>query len=128
MRQKERAVRNTLAPTSLVPNAPHDLDAALDFGGRTFVHPEMQSEATISPAVAAAAMRDGYSNVAIIAPFGCLPGRVIEAYAPWARPAGPVVLENDDQPTAQRHRPPRGVRPERRTLRAATPPVLTTPA
>ena len=63
--------------------------------------PSMQSEATVSPAVAAAAMRDGYSGVAIIAPFGCLPGRVIEGvYAPWARAHGyPVVaLENDGQP------------------------------
>ncbi len=101
MRRVEREVRESLAPTGLVPEAPHDLDAALDFGGRTFVHPEMQSEATVSPAVAAAAMRDGYSGVAIIAPFGCLPGRVIEGvYAPWARAHGyPVVaLENDGQP------------------------------
>jgi predicted nucleotide-binding protein (sugar kinase/HSP70/actin superfamily) len=74
----ERQVRETLRPTGLVPEAPRDLDAALAFGGRTFVAPEMQSEATISPAVAAAAMRDGYSGVAVIAPFGCLPGRVIE--------------------------------------------------
>jgi predicted CoA-substrate-specific enzyme activase len=97
----ERQVREALVPTGLVPEAPHDLDAALAFGGRTFVAPDMQSEATISPAVAAAAMRDGYSGVAIIAPFGCLPGRVIEGvYAPWARAHGyPVVaLENDGQP------------------------------
>ena len=34
-------------------------------------------------------MQDGYSGVAIIAPFGCLPGRVIEGvYAPWARARG----------------------------------------
>jgi len=94
-------VREALAPTGLVPEAPHDLDAALAFGGRTFVAHDMQSEATVSPAVAAAAMRDGYSGVAIIAPFGCLPGRVIEGvYAPWARAHGyPVVaLENDGQP------------------------------
>jgi predicted nucleotide-binding protein (sugar kinase/HSP70/actin superfamily) len=100
-RRVEREVRGALAPTGLVPEAPHDLDAALEFGGRTFVTPEMQSEATVSPAVAAAAMRDGYSGVAIIAPFGCLPGRVIEGvYAPWARAHGyPVVaLENDGQP------------------------------
>jgi predicted nucleotide-binding protein (sugar kinase/HSP70/actin superfamily) len=101
MRRAERDVREALRPTGLVPEAPHDLDEALAFGGRTFVHPEMQSEATVSPAVAAAAMRDGYSGVAIIAPFGCLPGRVIEGvYAPWARAHGyPVVaLENDGQP------------------------------
>ncbi len=46
-------------------------------------------------------MQDGYSGVAIIAPFGCLPGRVIEGvYTPWARARGyPVLaLENDGQP------------------------------
>jgi hypothetical protein len=43
-------------------------------------------------------MRDGYSGVAIIAPFGCLPGRLSEGvYAPWAKARGyPVIaLEND---------------------------------
>jgi hypothetical protein len=51
--------------------------------------------------VGAAAMREGYSGVAIIAPFGCLPGRLIEGvYAPWAKARGyPVLaLENDGQP------------------------------
>jgi hypothetical protein len=46
-------------------------------------------------------MHDGYSGVAIIAPFGCLPGRLIEGvYAPWAKARGyPVLaLENDGQP------------------------------
>ncbi len=90
-----------MAPTGLVPETPEDMDAALEFGGRTFVDPEMSSEATVSPAMAAAAMRDGYSGVAIIAPFGCLPGRLIEGvYAPWAKARGyPVLaLENDGQP------------------------------
>jgi predicted nucleotide-binding protein (sugar kinase/HSP70/actin superfamily) len=37
----------------------------------------------------AARQQDGYSGVAIIAPFGCLPGRVIEGvYTPWARARG----------------------------------------
>jgi len=97
----EREVRAALAPTGLIPEAHDDLDAALRFGGRTFVSPELQSEAMVSPAVAGAAMQDGYSGVAIIAPFGCLPGRVIEGvYTPWARARGyPVLaLENDGQP------------------------------
>ena len=40
-------------------------------------------------------------SIAIIAPFGCLPGRLIEGgFAPWARAHGyPVVArENDGQP------------------------------
>lgn len=46
-------------------------------------------------------MGEGYSGVAIIAPFGCLPGRLIEGvYAPWAKAREyPVLaLENDGQP------------------------------
>ena len=67
----------------------------------TFIDPELSSEATVSPAVGAAAMDQGYSGVAIIAPFGCLPGRLIEGvFAPWAKARGyPVLaLENDGQP------------------------------
>jgi predicted nucleotide-binding protein (sugar kinase/HSP70/actin superfamily) len=97
----EREVRAALVPSGFVPDGPHDLEAVLRFGGRTFVAPELQSEAMVSPAVAGAAMQDGYSGVAIIAPFGCLPGRVIEGvFAPWARARGyPVLaLENDGQP------------------------------
>ncbi len=100
-RRVEREIREALTPTGLIPEAHDDLDAALRVGGRTFVSPELQSEAMVSPAVAAAAMQDGYSGVAIIAPFGCLPGRVIEGvYTPWARARGyPVLaLENDGQP------------------------------
>ncbi|MFO7691920.1 MAG: acyl-CoA dehydratase activase [Vicinamibacterales bacterium] len=100
-RRVERDIRRALAPTGLIPEAHDDLDAALAFGTRTFIPAAMQSEATVSPAVAGAAMQDGYSGVAIIAPFGCLPGRVIEGvYTPWARARGyPVLaLENDGQP------------------------------
>jgi predicted nucleotide-binding protein (sugar kinase/HSP70/actin superfamily) len=100
-RRVEREVRESLMPTGLIPEAHDDLDAAMAFGTRTFIPASMQSEATVSPAVAGAAMQDGYSGVAIIAPFGCLPGRVIEGvYTPWARARGyPVLaLENDGQP------------------------------
>jgi predicted CoA-substrate-specific enzyme activase len=100
-RRVEREVRESLMPTGLIPEAHDDLDAAMAFGTRTFIPAAMQSEATVSPAVAGAAMQDGYSGVAIIAPFGCLPGRVIEGvYTPWARARGyPVLaLENDGQP------------------------------
>jgi hypothetical protein len=100
-RRVENEIRAALMPTGLIPEAHDDLDAAMDFGTRTFIPAAMQSEATVSPAVAGAAMQDGYSGVAIIAPFGCLPGRVIEGvYTPWARARGyPVLaLENDGQP------------------------------
>jgi predicted CoA-substrate-specific enzyme activase len=100
-RRVEREIREALVPTGLIPDTHDDLDEAMRFGTRTFIPASMQSEATVSPAVAGAAMQDGYSGVAIIAPFGCLPGRVIEGvYTPWARARGyPVLaLENDGQP------------------------------
>ena len=46
-------------------------------------------------------MLDGFDGVVIIAPFACLPGRLLEGvYSPWARERGfPVLtLENDGQP------------------------------
>lgn len=101
MARVELQVKRALEPSGFLPGAPDDVDAALAFGGREFVSPEMESEATISPAVAAAAMQDGYSGIAIIAPFACLPGRLIEGvFGPWAKQRGyPVVaLENDGQP------------------------------
>ena len=97
----DHQVKAAIMPTGFIAEVFEDMDAALEQGAREFVSPEMESEATISPAVAAAAMQHGYSGVAIIAPFGCLPGRVIEGvYAPWAKAHGyPVVaLENDGQP------------------------------
>ena len=100
-RRVEREIREALMPTGLIPEAHDDMDAVMRFGTETFIPSAMQSEATVSPAVAGAAMQDGYSGVAIIAPFGCLPGRVIEGvYTPWARARGyPVLaLENDGQP------------------------------
>jgi predicted CoA-substrate-specific enzyme activase len=97
----EEKVATILRPTGLIPHVPHDMDKIIGDAQDTFVHPQLSSEATVSPAVAAAAMGDGYSGVAIIAPFGCLPGRLIEGvYAPWAKSRGyPVLaLENDGQP------------------------------
>ena len=45
-------------------------------------------------------MKNGYSGAGVIAPFGCLPGRLIEGvYTPWAKAkVYPVIaLENDGQ-------------------------------
>jgi predicted CoA-substrate-specific enzyme activase len=97
----EEKIASALRPTGLVPHVPHDMNKIIGEGQKEFVHPEMESEATVSPAVGAAAMAEGYSGVAIIAPFGCLPGRLIEGvYAPWAKARDyPVLaLENDGQP------------------------------
>jgi predicted nucleotide-binding protein (sugar kinase/HSP70/actin superfamily) len=100
---KKRAEEKIAAPlrsTGLVPHVPHNMDEIIGEGRHEFIDPELESEATVSPAVGAAAMKDGYSGVAIIAPFCCLPGRLIEGvYAPWARAHDyPVLsLENDGQ-------------------------------
>jgi predicted CoA-substrate-specific enzyme activase len=97
----EEKIAARLRPTGLVPHVPHNMTKIIHDAKDMFVHPDLSSEATVSPAVAAAAMNDGYSGVAIIAPFGCLPGRLIEGvYAPWAKARGyPVLaLENDGQP------------------------------
>jgi predicted CoA-substrate-specific enzyme activase len=97
----DHKVSRHLALTGLVPHAPHDMKLIIDNAKRHFIDPELETEATVSSGVAATAMADGYSGVAIIAPFACLPGRLIEGvYAPWARARGyPVLaLENDGQP------------------------------
>jgi predicted nucleotide-binding protein (sugar kinase/HSP70/actin superfamily) len=101
MENVEKKIVAALRPTGLVPHAPHDMDEIIGKWQREFVDPELESEATVSPAVGAAAMNDGYSGVVIIAPFCCLPGRLIEGvYAPWAKARDyPVLaLENDGQP------------------------------
>lgn len=86
-----------LSKCGLVAEAPHDMEVimkrSLDFGD-----PELESEASLSPAVSALAMESGWDGIAIISPFACLPGRLIEAtYGPWARNRGlPVIaIEND---------------------------------
>ncbi len=97
----EEKIAAALRPTGLIPHVPHDMNEIIGEGQHEFVDPELESEATISPAVGAAAMKDGYSGVVIIAPFCCLPGRLIEGvYAPWAKARNyPVLaLENDGQP------------------------------
>ncbi len=97
----EDKIATILRTTELVPHVPHHMSQIIGDGQKVFVDPELESEATVSPAVGAAAMSEGYSGVAIIAPFGCLPGRLIEGvYAPWAKAHDyPVLaLENDGQP------------------------------
>ncbi|MDX9722488.1 MAG: acyl-CoA dehydratase activase-related protein, partial [Myxococcota bacterium] len=94
-------IRGIFVKTGLLPEAPHDMKQIVDVASEHFIPPELESEATVSSGVAAVAMGDGYSGIAIVAPFACLPGRVIEGvFAPWARKRGfPVIsLESDGQP------------------------------
>jgi predicted CoA-substrate-specific enzyme activase len=93
----ERRVKKALGRSGLVPEAPHGMDRIMA-RAEEFASCELESEATLSPASAAVAMDEGYHGVAIIAPFACLPGRLIEAtYGPWARARGlPVVAVESD--------------------------------
>ncbi len=93
----EGKVKRGLGLSGMVPDAPHGMDRIMA-RAEEFASCELESEATLSPGSAAVAMDEGYHGVAIIAPFACLPGRLIEAtYAPWARARGmPVVAVESD--------------------------------
>ena len=94
---QEKKLLKILSRSGLVAEGPHDMKHVMERSFE-FGDPELESEASLSPAVAALAMEGGWDGVAIISPFACLVGRVIEAtYAPWARERGlPVIaIEND---------------------------------
>ncbi|HEY3354569.1 MAG TPA: acyl-CoA dehydratase activase [Polyangia bacterium] len=97
---QERRIRQALRASGLVPDSPHGMNRIM---GRSaaFTTPELESEASLSPCVASVGVDEGYDGIAIIAPFACLPGRLIEAITvPWARARGiPVIaIENDGNP------------------------------
>jgi predicted CoA-substrate-specific enzyme activase len=97
----EHKIARHLVPTGLVVRAPHDMNRIMENARRDFIDHALESETTVSSGVAATAMQDGFSGIVIIAPFACLPGRLIEGvFAPWARARNyPVLtLENDGQP------------------------------
>jgi predicted CoA-substrate-specific enzyme activase len=94
---QEKRIVDGLAPSGLLTTSPHGMPHIMARADE-FASAELESEASLSPCVATVGMEQGYDGVAIIAPFACLPGRLIEAlYAPHARERGwPVLaLEND---------------------------------
>jgi predicted CoA-substrate-specific enzyme activase len=96
-RSIEHDVRRALGPAELLPDYPHDMDAVMSTVG-DFTHVDFETEATVSCLVAAEAVRTGYDGVVAIAPFACLPGRLIRAMLePWCRERGVpfIALEND---------------------------------
>ncbi|MBI5479314.1 MAG: activase, partial [Deltaproteobacteria bacterium] len=98
-RQEERIVAG-LRQSGLVPESPHGMERIMALSPK-FTTPELESEASLSPCVAQIAIDEGYDGVAIIAPFACLPGRLIESISvPWARARGiPIIaVENDGNP------------------------------
>jgi predicted CoA-substrate-specific enzyme activase len=98
-RQEHRIVAG-LRASGLVPESPHGMERIMALSPK-YTTPELESEASLSPCVAQVAIDEGYDGVAIIAPFACLPGRLIESITvPWARARGiPVIaIENDGNP------------------------------
>jgi predicted CoA-substrate-specific enzyme activase len=94
---KQNKIEAAFRESGLFPAVPSSMKAIMKRVPE-FTSMEFESEATLSPAVAAEAMNNGYSGIVIISPFACLPGRLIEAiYAPWAHERNfPVLaLEND---------------------------------
>ncbi len=97
----EHKIARHIMPTGLVVKAPHDMNLIVENAKTYFIDPALESEATVSSGAAATGMLNGFDGVVIIAPFACLPGRLLEGvYSPWARERGfPVLtLENDAQP------------------------------
>ncbi|MCL2025299.1 MAG: acyl-CoA dehydratase activase-related protein, partial [Leptospirales bacterium] len=82
----EKSIKDALAVTELIPDAPHDMNEIMKNAEDYFTSLELQSEITVSSGAASAALLDDYSGVINISPFACLIGRVIEGLVtPWAR-------------------------------------------
>ncbi|MDY0061333.1 MAG: acyl-CoA dehydratase activase [Myxococcota bacterium] len=93
----EERFRRILLPTGLLPTAPHDM-AEIMAGAEQFTSVEFETEATISTLVGVLALNQGYDGIIAIAPFACLPGRLIRAFLdPYCRERGLpfLALEND---------------------------------
>jgi len=128
----EHKIHKALGKSKLIPHLESDMNVIMARADE-FTTPELESEATLSPCSGAVAVDQGWDGVAIIAPFACLPGRLIEAlYAPWSRERGiPVIsLENDGNPYPPNvisrieifaHNVSRGMRGQSTTTHAFTP-------
>lgn len=96
----ERRIMRALEPSGLVIEGPSDMKEIMKRApGITSL--DFDTEATLSTCTATTAMQDGFHGIAVIAPFACLPGRLVEAlYGPWARARNhPIIcLENDGNP------------------------------
>ncbi len=93
----EERLRGILEPSGLLPHVPHDMERIMA-GVDGVTHVEFETEATISSLVSRVAIAEGYDGVAAIAPFACLPGRLIRAILEphFRRHAVPyITLEND---------------------------------
>jgi predicted CoA-substrate-specific enzyme activase len=78
MRATEQRVADALRPSGLVPEFPHDMRQIMRNVDQ-FTDISFETEATVSSLTATEAVADGYSGIIVIAPFACLPGRLIKA-------------------------------------------------
>jgi len=82
----DKSIKNALAVTKLIPDAPHDMNKMMKNAADHFISLELESEIAISSGAASTALLEDYSGVVNIAPFACLIGRVIDGLVtPWAR-------------------------------------------
>ena len=95
---KEHKMNAILDPTGLLPKYPHNMSKIVGYSEEFFYSADFETEATVSSGVAALSRDEGYQGVVAIAPFACLPGRLIKAgFEPYARRVNYpfIALEND---------------------------------
>ncbi len=78
MRAIEERIAETLESTGLTVPFPSDMREILADVDR-FTDISFETEATVSPMTASLAVEQGYDGIILIAPFACLPGRLIKA-------------------------------------------------
>ncbi len=85
MRAIEERVAEILRPSGLTVSFPHDMREIFEDVDE-FTHMDFETEATVSSLTASKAVQQGYDGIIAIAPFACLPGRLIKAMLePYSR-------------------------------------------
>ena len=92
MRAIEERVAGLLAPSGLTVSFPHDMREIFEDVDK-FTSMDFETEATVSSLTASKAIEQGYDGIIAIAPFACLPGRLIKAMLePYSRQRGIPML------------------------------------
>ena len=97
MRAIEERIAGILRPAELTVKFPHDMRAIFKNVDK-FTSMDFETEATVSSLTASQAMKQGYDGIVAIAPFACLPGRLIKAMMePYSRDRGiPMITVEAD--------------------------------
>ena len=99
--KQEKAISKVLNNKNLVPKYPHNMSKIVSYSNEYFFSADFETEATVSSGVAALSRDEGYHGAIAIAPFACLPGRLIKAaFEPYSRKLNYpfIALENDGDP------------------------------